>query len=115
MCKICTLHAHHLVELNVESTVSKMEIAQREEGCFVNRPEVSTTRGDYQLPAHRRRKPIEKHPSQKQPEEGVIVPMGQINPDTLRNMVVEFVTREWSELTDGGIIAGEWRSGDGAD
>ena len=33
-------------------------------------------------------------------EEGIDVPLEQINPDTLRNMVAEFVTREWSELSD---------------
>ena len=37
-----------------------------------------------------------------QPEEGVIVPVEQISPATLRNLVMEFVTRDWSELTDGG-------------
>ncbi|GFE59973.1 YheU family protein [Geobacter sp. AOG2] len=30
-------------------------------------------------------------------EEGVEVPYEQINPDTLRNLVGEFVTREWEE------------------
>ena len=30
-------------------------------------------------------------------EEGVDVPYEQINPDTLRNLVSEFVTREWEE------------------
>ena len=35
-------------------------------------------------------------------EEGIDVPYEQINPDTLRNMVEEFVTREWSELSDSG-------------
>ena len=33
-------------------------------------------------------------------EEGVVVPIERINPDTLRKMVEEFVTREWSELAD---------------
>jgi uncharacterized protein YheU (UPF0270 family) len=36
-------------------------------------------------------------------EEGVVVPMERINPDTLRKMVEEFVTREWSELADVGF------------
>ena len=36
------------------------------------------------------------------PEEGVIVPVAQLDPATLRNLVGEFVTREWSELGDGG-------------
>jgi len=35
-------------------------------------------------------------------EEGIDVPYDQINPDTLRNMIEEFVTREWSELSDSG-------------
>ncbi|QEM69534.1 YheU family protein [Geobacter sp. FeAm09] len=30
-------------------------------------------------------------------EEGVEVPYEQINPDTLRNLIGEFVTREWEE------------------
>lgn len=30
-------------------------------------------------------------------EEGVEVPLERINPDTLRNLVSEFVTREWEE------------------
>ena len=33
-------------------------------------------------------------------EEGVDIPLEQINPDTLRNMVAEFVTREWADLGD---------------
>jgi uncharacterized protein YheU (UPF0270 family) len=33
-------------------------------------------------------------------EEGVIVPHDRINPETLRTMVEEFVTRDWSEMTD---------------
>lgn len=33
-------------------------------------------------------------------EEGVVVPFERINPDTLRKMAEEFVTREWSELVD---------------
>lgn len=33
-------------------------------------------------------------------EEGIEIPIGQINPDTLRNMVEEFVTREWGEMGD---------------
>ncbi|WP_236021891.1 YheU family protein [Geomesophilobacter sediminis] len=35
-------------------------------------------------------------------EEGVIVPHDRISPDTLRKMVEEFVTRDWSELADAG-------------
>jgi uncharacterized protein len=30
-------------------------------------------------------------------EEGVEIPLERINPDTLRNLVSEFVTREWEE------------------
>jgi len=33
-------------------------------------------------------------------EEAIDIPMDRINPDTLRNMIEEFVTREWSELAD---------------
>jgi uncharacterized protein len=35
-------------------------------------------------------------------EEGIDIPYGQINPDTLRKMIEEFVTREWSDLSDSG-------------
>jgi uncharacterized protein len=35
-------------------------------------------------------------------EEGIDVPYEQISPDTLRAMIEEFVTREWSELSDSG-------------
>jgi uncharacterized protein YheU (UPF0270 family) len=35
-------------------------------------------------------------------EEGIDVPYDRINPDTLQNMVREFVTREWSDLSDSG-------------
>jgi uncharacterized protein YheU (UPF0270 family) len=43
---------------------------------------------------------IEYDQTENQPEEGVVVPLDRINPDTLRKMVEEFVTREWSELAD---------------
>jgi len=33
-------------------------------------------------------------------EESVDIPLDRINPETLRNMIEEFVTREWSELAD---------------
>lgn len=33
-------------------------------------------------------------------EEAVDIPLERINPDTLRKMIEEFVTREWSELAD---------------
>ena len=35
-------------------------------------------------------------------EEGIEVPYENITPDTLRNLVEEFVTREWSDLSDSG-------------
>ncbi len=37
-----------------------------------------------------------------QGEQGVEVPWQRISPEALRNMMEEFVTREWSELTDAG-------------
>ena len=33
-------------------------------------------------------------------EEGVEIPLDRIDPDTLRNMISEFVTREWEEVGD---------------
>jgi uncharacterized protein YheU (UPF0270 family) len=36
-------------------------------------------------------------------EEGIEVPYDRINPETLLNMIKEFVTREWSDLTDSGF------------
>ena len=30
-------------------------------------------------------------------EEGLEIPLDRINPDTLRNMLAEFVTREWAD------------------
>lgn len=33
-------------------------------------------------------------------EDGVIVPVDRINPETLRKLIEEFVTREWSDLSD---------------
>lgn len=30
-------------------------------------------------------------------EEGIEIPLDRINPDTLRNMLAEFVTREWTD------------------
>jgi uncharacterized protein YheU (UPF0270 family) len=35
-------------------------------------------------------------------EEGIDVPYDQLNAETLRNLVEEFVTREWSDLSDSG-------------
>jgi uncharacterized protein YheU (UPF0270 family) len=40
--------------------------------------------------------PIEKQSDYH--EEGVDVPLDRINPETLRNLITEFVTREWEEL-----------------
>jgi uncharacterized protein YheU (UPF0270 family) len=37
---------------------------------------------------------------QRETGEAVEIPLDRINPDTLRNMIEEFVTREWSELSD---------------
>lgn len=36
-------------------------------------------------------------------EDGVDVPFEQINPETLHNMLSNYVSREWSELTDAGF------------
>jgi uncharacterized protein YheU (UPF0270 family) len=40
-------------------------------------------------------------------EEGVEIPLERINPETLRKMIEEFVTREWSELSDSGYSMDE--------
>jgi len=40
----------------------------------------------------------EKHPEFM--EEGVEVPFEKINPDTLKNLISEFVSREWEEVGD---------------
>ncbi|MBK5273954.1 MAG: YheU family protein [Desulfuromonadales bacterium] len=40
-------------------------------------------------------------------EEAVEIPLERINPDTLRKMLEEFVTREWSELADSGYTLDE--------
>ena len=32
-------------------------------------------------------------------EEPLEIPLDRLNPETLRNMIVEFVTREWEELS----------------
>lgn len=45
---------------------------------------------------------IERDKQDNHVEEGVVVPLDRINPETLRKMVEEFVTREWSELSDAG-------------
>ncbi len=43
---------------------------------------------------------IERDQQNEYSEEGVHVPLDRINPETLRKMVEEFVTREWSDLSD---------------
>jgi len=35
-------------------------------------------------------------------EQGVDVPFDSLSPEALRNLIEEFVTREWSELSDSG-------------
>lgn len=40
-------------------------------------------------------------------EEGIDVPYDQIDADTLHRMIEEFVTREWSSLTDDGYTLGD--------
>lgn len=42
-----------------------------------------------------------------QPEETLEIPLERVNPDTLRRMIEEFVTREWSELADSGYTLEE--------
>jgi uncharacterized protein YheU (UPF0270 family) len=47
--------------------------------------------------------PDEDGPPVRQPEfleQGVEVPFERIDPDTLRNLIAEFVTREWEEVGD---------------
>ena len=43
---------------------------------------------------------IERDQQNEYAEEGVDIPLDRINPVTLRKMVEEFVTREWSDLSD---------------
>ena len=43
---------------------------------------------------------IERDQQNEYAEEGVEVPLDRINPETLRKKVEEFVTREWSDLSD---------------
>jgi len=40
-------------------------------------------------------------------EERINAPYDQMNPDTLRNMVEEYVTREWSNLSGSGYTQEE--------
>lgn len=44
---------------------------------------------------------------QEQNEDGIEIPLERINPETLRKMIEEFVTREWSELSDSGYSMDE--------
>lgn len=47
--------------------------------------------------------PYDEYPQEKRPEfieEGVEVPYDKIAPDTLDNLISEFVTREWEEVGD---------------
>ena len=46
------------------------------------------------------REPLEQEKQADQHERGIDVPYERINPETLRTMITEFVTREWSDLTD---------------
>ena len=44
--------------------------------------------------------PNDDHPQRHQPErdeDGIDVPWDSINPDTLCNLIAEFVTREWTD------------------
>jgi uncharacterized protein len=50
---------------------------------------------------------IEYERQDDQAEEGVIVPHDRISSDTLRRMVEEFVTRDWSELANAGCTMEE--------
>jgi uncharacterized protein len=43
---------------------------------------------------------LQEHQVEHQ-EEGVDIPYDRLNPETLRNMITEFVTREWEEVGDG--------------
>ena len=43
---------------------------------------------------------MEETTRQYEIEEGVTVPLDRIDPETLRTMAKEFVTRDWSELSD---------------
>ncbi len=40
-------------------------------------------------------------------EQGFEIPYEQLNPDTLRNVISEFVTREWDESGEGGCTLDE--------
>jgi uncharacterized protein YheU (UPF0270 family) len=40
-------------------------------------------------------------------DDAIEIPLDRINPDTLRKLIEEFVTREWSELADSGFTLDE--------
>lgn len=40
-------------------------------------------------------------------EEGIDIPLDRLKPDTVRKMIEDFVTREWSELCDSGYSLDE--------
>ena len=52
--------------------------------------EIAIERDDY----------IPQNHQQEHHEDGIDVPLDKINPETLRNLIAEFVTREWAELSD---------------
>ena len=52
----------------------------------------------------RERQPTEQD---NRSEEAIEIPLERINPETLRRMLEEFVTREWSELADSGYSLDE--------
>ena len=43
---------------------------------------------------------IQQDDSESQNENGIEIPLDRVNPETLRNLISEFVTREWEELGD---------------
>lgn len=43
---------------------------------------------------------IEYDRQENQQEDGVEIPLERISPETLRNLISEFVTREWEEIGD---------------
>jgi uncharacterized protein len=42
-----------------------------------------------------------------QHERGIDIPYDRIDPDALRNMIREFVSREWADLSDSGFTLEE--------
>lgn len=49
---------------------------------------------------------VERNANEQQ-EEGLEIPFERIDPDTLRKMIEEFVTREWSDPADSGYTLEE--------